>query len=78
MCFLEELRLIQGVNVTKYLMTLSNTIGWIFFGLDVYFHHEHETKNYQIENRVATRPMCAVASEMLFEARAWNVDGKSN
>ena len=45
-------------------------------GLDVYFHHERETKNYLIKNRVATRPMCAVAYEMLFEARAWNVDGK--
>ena len=46
---------------------LNNNI--IIKSMDVYLYH-HETKN--------TLLMCAVASEMFFEARAWNVDGKRN
>ena len=39
---------------------LLKLLDWI--GLDVYFHHEHETKNNYIKSRVTTRLM-------LYEAR---------
>ena len=48
----------------------------LWIGLDVYFHHEHETENNYIKKMVAMRLICAVTSEKLFEARTWNEDGE--
>ena len=78
----QEIEFAAGLNCKK-----GQWLDWIFFGLDIYFDHEHETKNNYIENiylhntlqlqnsRVSLRPdTCADCQRGLLEV-LWDQKG---